>query len=371
MTKKNKIFLVATGVAVFLFFMAFIVVAGDAPHDASFSVGCDSCHMGHSSLGENLTNQTTNALLCQQCHDSASDHPMLESFNNTTPGVTGMHHRWAVSSVNTAVGAVTPANVAMNTRLDGTNIICSTCHNQHWTNKIGDVQPESPYPVQANQTSDAGLAGPADGVMFEPASATPEPRGYLVDFTAGGGYSTASYRVSYNQGTTWWGYTGGVWVENDLTARVIPANSSTAQNLDNDSIANAYFDVTSNNFDIGDQYTFYISYPFGRIALDSGDNTTGDKFCRDCHSDWVMTHTDTATYDGTYKSHPVGVALNTNGKSYDRGVPLDANGAPQGGAGVDSNHTNDLKLDSGNLVQCMSCHAVHYADSNSLTEDRP
>ncbi len=371
MTATKKYLLFIPCASLLLLFAVFTAITGDAPHDDSFSIGCDSCHMGHLSLGDSLTNKTTNALLCQQCHDSSSDHPMLETFNNTIPGTTGKHHRWAVSAVNTSAGAGIPSSAAMSTRLDSGNIMCSTCHNQHWTNNNGDLQPEPPYPAAADQTNDSGLAGPLSGVLYEPASVAPVPRGYLVDFTTGGGYSAAAYRVSYNQGITWWGFTGGVWVENDPTSRVIPADSATAQNLDNDSIANARFDVSLNNFDPSDQYSFYISYPFVRLPLDSGDNATGNLFCRDCHSPWVMTHTDTATYDGSYKSHPVGVPLNANGKSYDRTAPLDANGAPQGGAGIDSNHTNDLTLDSGNLVQCMSCHAVHYADSNSVTEDMP
>jgi hypothetical protein len=89
-----------------------------------------------------------------------------------------------------------------------------------------------------------------------------------------------------------------------------------------------------------------------------------------------MTHSDVESWDSSYKSHPVGVALDANGEGYDRiagGVPeiLDGNGGLQGGAGADTNPSNDLQLDSGNLVQCLSCHGVHNADSNTQTVDGP
>ena len=132
---------------------------------------------------------------------------------------------------------------------------------------------------------------------------------------------------------------------------------------------------------IGDKWEFSASYYFLRDAMDSGANDTtapiGDdnpteSFCRDCHRSWVMKHTDIRAYDGTYKSHPVGVALqeNTGGAqglaTYDRATPLDGNG------GTDSNDSNDLKLfDSGgtDYVQCLTCHGVHNVDSNTKSDD--
>jgi hypothetical protein len=72
------------------------------------------------------------------------------------------------------------------------------------------------------------------------------------------------------------------------------------------------------------------------------------------------------TYTGEFRSHPVGQALNANGRGYDRTVPLDANGAVQGSGSQDGLAANDLRLDATGLVQCTTCHAVHYAPSNSL-----
>ena len=93
--------------------------------------------------------------------------------------------------------------------------------------------------------------------------------------------------------------------------------------------------------------------------------------CWACHSSRVMDYTATRTWDGNAKSHPVGVTLNANGGGYDRTAPLDANGAPQGSPGEDANPTNNLKLDASGRVHCLSCHGMHYADGNALTEDKP
>ena len=127
-------------------------------------------------------------------------------------------------------------------------------------------------------------------------------------------------------------------------------------------------------FKVGERWEFYASYPFLRVPLDSGDNVAGDKFCRDCHRDWVMTHdTDLVSgggvesWDGNFKSHPVGVGLNANTQGYDRAAPLDGDGGAPGSDGIES---NDLEHDGGN-VQCLTCHRVHFADSNTLTEDGP
>jgi len=119
----------------------------------------------------------------------------------------------------------------------------------------------------------------------------------------------------------------------------------------------------------GEQWEFAASYPFLRVPLGAG----GSNLCGKCHGDWFMDHNAVESWNsGAVKSHPVGVALNANGKGYDRTVPLDGNGSDQGGAGNDSNPTNDLQLfDVQNVVQCLTCHGVHFVDSNTQTVDMP
>ena len=135
-------------------------------------------------------------------------------------------------------------------------------------------------------------------------------------------------------------------------------------------------------FVVGEQWEF-----FGTLAVPAGEpglratSMPWDKFCRDCHRSWVMTHdTDLVSgggvrnWDGNFKSHPVGVGLGANGLTYDRTQPLDGNGLAQSGGAspdVDGNPSNDLAFDGDGNVQCLSCHGVHYADSNTLTVDAP
>jgi hypothetical protein len=114
--------------------------------------------------------------------------------------------------------------------------------------------------------------------------------------------------------------------------------------------------------------------------------TTDDmnQMCEDCHFYRVQSHFRVEGGDVAYPanginvfSHPVGAALHANGRGYDRSAPLDVNGMPQGGQRSASggewpdNASNNLVLDGTNTVRCLTCHTVHYSDSNSLTVDLP
>ncbi len=107
-----------------------------------------------------------------------------------------------------------------------------------------------------------------------------------------------------------------------------------------------------------------------------------NQLCEDCHYYKVMNHTRVEGDDPNYPpngvnvfSHPVGQSLNENQKNYDRPMPLDANGVPQSGTRSevdnDNNPSNNLILDNTQRVRCLTCHRVHYSDSNSLTIDGP
>ena len=107
-----------------------------------------------------------------------------------------------------------------------------------------------------------------------------------------------------------------------------------------------------------------------------------NQMCEDCHFYRVQTHTTVeGPGDGTKVfSHPVGQKLSANSKGYDRAAPLDVNGAPQSGARFatdgtgETNPTNNLVFDGSspdNMVRCLTCHRVHYTDSNSLSIHQP
>ncbi len=98
--------------------------------------------------------------------------------------------------------------------------------------------------------------------------------------------------------------------------------------------------------------------PFLRL-----DNTA-DALCLDCHS--LRNTTSVKTYTGQDLSHPVGIVLPSSTEYHN--PPLDVDGSAQPS---DGNTTNDLKLLSGGVVGCTSCHGVHYTDSDSGTQDGP
>lgn len=104
-----------------------------------------------------------------------------------------------------------------------------------------------------------------------------------------------------------------------------------------------------------------------------------NQMCEDCHAYRVQAHTTIEGPGDGIKvfSHPVGQTLNANGKGYDRAAPLDVNGLAQSGArfatGAETptdNTTNNLVVEgTTNKVRCLSCHRVHYTDSNGFSVD--
>jgi len=342
----------------------------DAPHWSSQStanpggvvINCGTsrfngglgCHQTHSSLGSVLTNAATNANVCQQCHAAsqvASALP-LDSADKAVPRVGGSSHAFDAAAVNAAAGATAPANLQMSLRLSSGQIICSTCHNQHAANSaMGGtprISPAKKMNGSASPTLVTGGTYTGAGGLW-----------YLVEIAAAGTQGTARYRYSKDTGLSWTPATNctpGGTTTGCLTA------SATATTLDATTGVSVAF--PAGTYTLSERYEFSASWPFLRAALDAGDNTTGSKFCRDCHSSWTMDHTAAGTYTGTPRSHPVGILLNANGGGYDRAIPLDANGAAQG-AGGDGNAGNDLKTDAGGRIQCWTCHAAHFAPSNS------
>ena len=325
--------------------------AVDPPHWSSVNTyeNCTtSCHAVHNALGDTITQATSNVNLCQSCHNQAGQaHNMpLNNVDTAAPGQKGTSHSFDVSAVNPSCGADSPLDVEMDQRIMIGRVVCSTCHNQHYavsttggTSHISAVEQVTVL-GSTGAVSAGGTFSGAAGVW------------YLLEIQTSGALNTATFRYSKDNGTTW-----------------MASGLTTAASVLLDSSVYAQF--SAGNYVTGERYQFYAAWPFLRIALDSGDNTTGAKMCRDCHRSWTMDATGVETYDGSYKSHPVGVALTSNGRGYDRSIPLDGNGATQGTPQADTNATNDLKVDSTSSVQCWTCHGLHYADSNTVTQDGP
>ncbi len=362
--RGSTVLLVAGLVAVLVVPLALFVSLGhaaDAPHwlGALENTDCTSnCHVPHQALGGGLNPQTGNTNLCQSCHNS--NNLPIDSNHRAIPGLTGTSHAFDVNPVKADYGALAPENQEMLLRLMEGNVVCSTCHNQH---SAEAAMGGTPRISATSKVVDGGGTGTvASQGTFNGAQGV----WYLLEIDGAGDQSSATFRWSKDNGTSW--MVSGVSAGNSLPVAL-------------DSGVEVVFTGGGAAFLVGERWEFYGSYPFLRVALDAGDINAVDTFCRDCHRDWVMTHDSdliagggVETWDGNFKSHPVGVGLNANLQDYDRTQPLDGNGLAQAAGSapdVDGNPTNDLKLDASGNVQCLSCHGVHYADSNTLTVDGP
>jgi len=324
--------------------------ASDAPHWSSSSIAIDctsQCHVDHNVLGGGLTQAADNVNLCQSCHTAAAlagDLP-IDSGDAAVRDVKGIHHAFAVLAVNTDIDTVVPADTRMSKRVMNDDVVCSTCHNQHSSDSaFGGRSRISPAKrltaLGSNGTVTSGGTFTGTGGAW-----------YLIEITILGDETDAEFHYSKDNGLTWF------------------PDQIVGTDVALDSGVTATFGVGSYN--VGERWEFNAAWSFLRVPLDSGPNDTGDKYCRDCHDAWVMDHTEIEAYDGTFKSHPVGVTLNANGEGYDRAIPLDGNGADQDSLDADANPTNDLTFDSESRVQCLTCHGVHYVDSNTITVDGP
>lgn len=327
---------------------------------SSTASGAYGCHDLHNGPGI-LYNAAGNSNLCQACHNAtgdAKDLPVDQNKANLATK-TGYHHAWDAAAVNATLETRSPLNAELATRLNGTQVICSTCHNQHASDstkgglsRIGAVK-ETKNPLS---TGTVTLAAGLDrfGTFTGAAGFW-----YVVTIATAGTPTTATFNWSKI------GDNGGV------VAGASGVTAGTARPLDN-GISVAFSDPGTGGFRVGDRYEFSAAWPFLRVPLDSGPNSGAGSvlFCRDCHNAWAQTSADIEAGNGiAMKSHPVGAPLAAaaalDPENY-RTVPLDANGTTT----TDGNLHNDLRLDAGGFVQCATCHRAHYAPSVSSAQSR-
>lgn len=119
-----------------------------------------------------------------------------------------------------------------------------------------------------------------------------------------------------------------------------------------------------------------------------------NQMCEDCHyyrtpesvpvPPGSFSQTDVRTWDGKKKSHPIVKNISTDTTTplqFNGTAPLEPAGAswaPQttspryhGNGGTDTNAANNIAFDSNGKMRCLSCHGVHYTDSNSSTTGQP
>lgn len=328
--------------------------AADAPHDESSAtpISCDSCHILHKATGAGLTNTAGNANLCASCHSARGPAFVMPESDQAVPGGSGTSHRFDTAAVNALYGASTPLNAAVASRIPGGNLQCSTCHDQHTGASSFKGRQRTSVPVGTPATRTGG-AGSGTLVLNQPLAAA-NPKGYRVEVVTAGAAGSATFRVSNDNGISWFGWSGA-WGPGISAGQT----TGTAVALNDGSNVTVTFAGT---FVVGDRWNFYVSYPLLRMAADKSE------LCETCHTARVQTAASVETGGDGVKvfSHPIGETLS---KSYDRapGAILDANGAPQSTG--DGLATNNLTLDSNNAVRCLTCHSPHHADSNSLTED--
>ncbi len=123
-----KLFKVITGLFFLVLFTSYNVKA-----QGHITYGCNSCHIFHNAPGGSLTSLFGNANLCISCHNPSglASSLSLDNSDKAVPGIGGTSHAWDVLATNSNYETVNPSDPEMVLRLDGGNIICSTCHDQH------------------------------------------------------------------------------------------------------------------------------------------------------------------------------------------------------------------------------------------------
>jgi hypothetical protein len=352
---RTRILLIVAAVA--LGISARPASAADAPHDQTFSDGqCDNCHSLFTTSPGGKQDFTQG---CLACHNQPSWYPWA-SGHQAAPGQGGDQHSWSGFAENESVGARYPINLEVSKRLVDGKLQCAACHNPHKSNPTyAPDERKTTFPIGAATDETGGPGGTGRLTIAAVGTTAKAFRVKIQTSNAGGG----TFAISHDFGLatpSWFNWSGSAWVVGTATGPGKPYTNDAVVALDDPAVTVR----VSAGAIAGDYWDFAVSYPFLRVG------NVEDAFCYMCHDERVMSSSRAHGSDSSYRpngsrrfSHPVNEALT---KSYDRtaGI-LDANGALQStGDGIAS---NDLGLEGGK-VRCTTCHAVHSADSNSLTQ---
>lgn len=385
--------------AIFAALAALPAAAIEAPHDGSFNAAsCDGCHMLHGSTGGTLLGlYSDNNASCIGCHFNSASSTQAHDLKNWnaadqgTPGTSGIHHKWDADAVNLTLGTTAPADADMArvTAEAGGKIQCSTCHDQHGSPSspskanAGTAPFTSPIAPLTNAAPTGGTYTGSATMRITTATSAATAQGYRIVLVR---QSSTTFKIAIQADDTvesgyvayWWNYVGSAWAKGDASGgaggTVFAMGNTVTLGA---GTPTAGITVTfAGTLNAGDapEWKFYVSYPFLRASNSISVSPNG--ICVQCHADRVMGHgcvdgTDCAA-DGRYFSHPVGEALGTNTGLQDltSATMLDADGTAQNAGTGDGIVTNNIPLGAGGVVGCLSCHAPHNADSNSLTADK-
>lgn len=333
--------------------------ANQAPHDKSYTDGdCANCHSLYDPTALGAADYSDGCLSCH-ANQTGSTLAFPTAALEAKPGLKGTHHSWSGFAENPAAGAVSPPVFSFARRLAEGRLQCVVCHDLHNANP--EAAPDSRHtsiPLDVAQNPLAGATGSAKLTLVNPGAAAV---GYRLRLQSATSFIiTKTARAAL--GPTWLNWVGGTWVPGTMDGPGKPFTVNTPVGVEG-----AVTVKWTAGGQPGDMWEFYVSYPGLRLTMKT------DALCTYCHKPMDMGHRRVAGNDPGYLvdgvrtfSHPVGEALNANGRDSDHPEILDANGLPQSIG--DGNATNNLKLE-GSVVRCTTCHAVHGADSNSLTVD--
>jgi cytochrome c553 len=283
--------------------------------------------------------------------------------------------------VSATHGATTPNDADMASRLDGGNLTCSACHDQHNNGAGANTgTPYSSYPRGVAQNRTIGGGGGTLTVTSLKRGAA--AKGYLIQFVQAGTLSTALFKLSSDGGNSWFGCMTPTSYPPLIATFDFPMDPTTDNGcrpdptvpLDSSDNIVVSFAATT-GFQVGDKFQFYVGLPLTRIPNGEAE------MCVDCHRERNQAWQDvqggvangvaggrlaSVNLGTTVFSHPVGQGMDANVQHYDRATPIEPDGTAQG---TDGNPTNDLVLSPTSKVTCLTCHSPHNADSNSLSTD--
>ncbi|MEK6606517.1 MAG: cytochrome c3 family protein, partial [Myxococcota bacterium] len=382
--------------------------AVDPPHDpVNLPNTCEDCHIAHNASGLSLTTVAGNANLCITCH--ATKGLNWAAADQAVPGTSGSSHRWDGLATNASYGVAEPINQSLLTRLYGytsdnpnKKVICSTCHNQHTQANV-PVDPTAPAYGGAGTGRGRHfqrIANTADAMCTDchrsrdvtqtPAS---DPRTYsgsalshrvkMAIPAASTFFSPPRDLADYGTATAGAATTltdsGKAWVGGALVGRFVTFKSGANANVTREITANTAtqltFDLLASAIVAG--VTYEISGA-AQVAVNVGTATSGSlTTLNDTSKAWgagtLVGQVIRFTSAGANKNVTRVLTGNTATQvSWVGNLPAAVVAGNTYEIDADGNLTNNAILTggyaSGNVL-CSSCHAPHYADSNSTTYD--